>query len=80
MKRSLNKISEEENSNASMKEFAVLKTAKQMIELMIMKTMIAGRNTSDVDCNEMGKFNKDDSDDSQSAEEACVDDQICSLH
>ncbi len=28
-----------------------------------------------VDCNEMGKFNKDDSDDSQSMEEACCDDK-----
>ena len=29
----------------------------------------------DVDCNEMGRFNKVDSDDSQSTEEACVDDE-----
>ncbi len=28
-----------------------------------------------VDCNEMGKFNKDDSDDIQSTEEACLDDK-----
>ena len=28
-----------------------------------------------VDCNEMGKFNKDDSDDIQSTEEACLDDE-----
>jgi hypothetical protein len=28
-----------------------------------------------VDCNEMGKFNKDDSDDSRSMEEACIDEE-----
>ena len=28
-----------------------------------------------LDCNKMGKFNKDDSDDSQSMEEACIDDK-----
>ena len=44
MKRSLNKIIEKANGNASMKEFIILKTAKHMIELMIMKTMIAGLN------------------------------------
>jgi hypothetical protein len=29
----------------------------------------------DVECNKMGKFNKDDSDESQSTEEACRDDE-----
>ena len=34
-----------------------------------------------VDCNKMGKFNKDDHDDSQSMEEACIDHKkMCSLH
>jgi hypothetical protein len=28
-----------------------------------------------VDCNKMGKFNKDESDDIQSMEEACIDDK-----
>ena len=42
-KRSLNKIVEKANGNASMKEFVILKTTKHMINLMIMKTMIAGR-------------------------------------
>ena len=36
---------------------------------------ILGLCQCDVDCNEMGRFNKDDSDDSQSMEEACVDDK-----
>jgi hypothetical protein len=43
-KRSLNKIVEKANGNASMKEFVILKTTKQMIELMLM-TMITGWNT-----------------------------------
>jgi hypothetical protein len=42
---SLNKIVEKVNGNMSMKEFIILKTTKQMIDLMITKTMIAGRNT-----------------------------------
>ena len=44
MKRPLNKIAEKTNDNVSMKEFLILKTTKQMIELMIMKSMIAGWN------------------------------------
>jgi uncharacterized membrane protein len=44
-KRSLNKIVEKANDNTSMKEFVILKTTKQMIELMIMKTMSVGWNT-----------------------------------
>ena len=79
-KRSLNKIVEKANDNASMKEFVILKTTKHMIKSMIMKTMIAGRNVEadfecGVDFNKMGKFNKDDYDDSQSTEEACMDDE-----
>ena len=44
-KRSLNKIVEKANGNASMKEFLILKTTKHMTKLMIMKTMIAGQKT-----------------------------------
>ncbi len=79
-KRSLNKIVEKANDNTSMKEFIILKTTKHMRKLMIMKTMIAGRITvteadfeCGVDCNEMGKFNKDDSDDIHSIEEVCLE-------
>jgi hypothetical protein len=43
-KRSLNKIVEKANGNAMMKEFAILKTTKEIIELMPMKTMIARQN------------------------------------
>ena len=43
-KRSLKKIVEKANGNASMNKFVILKATKQMIEL-IMKTMITGPNT-----------------------------------
>ena len=47
-KRSLNTIVEKANGNASMKEFIILKTIIQMIELMIIKTMIAGHNMTNL--------------------------------
>ena len=43
-KKSLNKIIEKANGNASMKEFVILKTRKQMIELVIMKTILTEQN------------------------------------
>ena len=43
-KRSLNRIVEKANGNALMKEFIILKATKQMIELVLMMTMITGWN------------------------------------